>query len=127
MPSASACSISCWLACILLTSNTDVSVTSAPCFADTEATSCAMWPPIASSGKSVGFACPMWPSRRATVATSIDVSPPPMTTTRLPTCRSRPSLNAFRNDVAVTTFGASPPGAGSGRPDCAPMPRNTAE
>ena len=66
------------------------------------------------------------PSRRATVATSIDVSPPPMTTTRLPTWCSRPSLNAFRNDVAVTTFGASPPGAGSGRPDCAPMPRNTA-
>ena len=68
----------------------------------------------------------MWPRRRATVATSIDVSPPPMTTTRLPTWRSRPSLNALRNDVAVTTFGASPPGAGSGRPDCAPMPRNTA-
>ena len=81
---------------------------------------------MASSAKSVGFACSMWPRRRATVATSIEVSPPPMTTTRLPTCCSRPSLNALRNDVAVTTFGASPPGAGSGRPDCAPMPRNTA-
>ena len=61
MPSACACSISCLFACILSTVNTDVSVTSAPCFADTDATSCARCPAIARSAKSVGFACSMWP------------------------------------------------------------------
>ena len=125
MPSAAACSISCLLACILSTANTEVSVTSAPCVAETWATSCAMWPAIAPS-KSVGFACSMWPRRRATVATSMDVSPPPTTTTRLPTWRRRPSLNAFRNDVAVTTLGACESASGSGRPPWAPMPRKTA-
>jgi hypothetical protein len=39
------------------------------------------------------------------VATSIEVSPPPTTTTRLPTCFRRPSLKALRKAVAVTTLG----------------------
>ena len=126
MPSAWACSISCRLACILSTAKIEVSVTSAPCLAETSATSCAAWPAIACSGRSLGLIFSMWPRRRDTVATSIDVSPPPTTTTRLPTWRSRPSLKAFRKAVAVTQFGASAPSTGSARPACAPRPRNTA-
>ena len=84
------------------------------------------FPTITNSGWSVACTCSMWPSRRATVATSIDVSPPPTTTTRLPTYCRRPSLNARRKAVAATQFGASEPGTGSGRPLCAPMPMNTA-
>ena len=126
MPSAIACSISCLFACIFSMPNTEVSVTSAPCLAETWATSCAMWPAMACSGRSCSWTWSMWPRRRATVATSIEVSPPPTTTTRLPTYFMRPSLKARRNAVAATTLGASFPGQGSARPACAPRPRNTA-
>src|SRR5512147_2202006 len=107
MPSASACSTSWRLACIFSTAKIEVSVTSAPWRADTDATSCAAWPAIACSGRSLSRVASMWPSRRETVTTSIEVSPPPTTTTRLPTWRMRPSLNACRNAVAVTMLGAS--------------------
>jgi hypothetical protein len=46
MPSARACSISCLLACILSTPNTEVSVTSAPWRAEISATSWAARPPM---------------------------------------------------------------------------------
>jgi hypothetical protein len=81
---------------------------------------------MTSSGRSVGFGLSMAPRRRATVATSIEVSPPPTTTTRLPTYFMRPSLKARRKEVAVTTLGASLPSQGSARPPWAPRPRNTA-
>ena len=126
MPSDRACSTSFLLAFIFSILARLSSTTSAPSRADTCATSCATWPWITSSGISFGLILVMCPRRRATVATSMEVSPPPITTTRLPTCCKRPSLKARRNAIAVTQLGASDPGTGSGRPLCAPIPMNTA-
>ena len=106
--------------------NSEVSTTAAPSRRAALATSCAVWPSTTFSGRSFSCIWVIWPSRRATEATSIDVSPPPTTTTLPDTACSRPSLNAPRNATPVMQLGASAPGTGNGRPLCAPIAQNTA-
>ncbi len=76
--------------------NTEVSVTSAPCVRRDRRHVVREVAGDRELGDSrSGFAFSMWPRRRATEATSIEVSPPPTTTTRLPTWRSRPVVEGL--------------------------------
>ena len=76
---------------------------------------------------SAGFTSVMWPRRRATEATSIEVSPPPTTTTFCAVPKTQPLLKASRNSMPSMQFSASSqPGIGSGRPFCAPSAQKIA-
>jgi hypothetical protein len=68
----------------------------------------------------------MWPRRRATETTSIDVSPPPTQITFLEPTLSLPSQNASRKSTPVIQFEASPPSTGIALPFQHPIVHKTA-
>jgi len=121
-PSRNASSISCCAAGIFSIDERESKVTLAPSLDAESATSCAVWPKTTFSAKSFSAILEILPKRRATEATSIEVSPPPIQTTLSDeTCR-RPSLNASKKATPLIQFGASSkPSIGKPRPSLQPI------
>ena len=126
MPSRLASSRSRSAAVICSTGKSEVRTAFTPSRRRAPATSVAVWPNSSLIGTSCAWVWPIWPRRRATEATSIEVSPPPTTTMRIAVENTQPRLNASRKSTPVMQFSASAPGTGSGRPFCAPIAQKIA-